>query len=263
MFRFTDQLNQTINLEARPKKVISLVPSQSELLWDLGLQAELIGITKYCLFPKQMFSTVQHIGGTKKLNIKKIVELKPDLIIGNKEENDASQIKELQSSCEVWMSDIYNFDDMYKMINSMGEIFDKQQESIKMVTELKTSLGEVFNIFEKQKVAYFVWNKPMMVAANNTFINHVLEFIGFENAFAHLTRYPVVSLDLLKEIRPDVCLLSSEPFPFKERHVLTLKEQLPDSHVLLVNGEMFSWYGSRLLHLSKYLIDLDLKKATL
>ena len=108
---FTDQLNNTIELTDLPKRVISLVPSQSELLWDLGLREELVGITKFCVHPKEMFHSITRIGGTKTLNITKIRELQPDIIIGNKEENDYSQIIELQKEFKVWMSDIYTLND--------------------------------------------------------------------------------------------------------------------------------------------------------
>lgn len=125
---FKDQLGQHIELTQIPKRIISLVPSQSELLWDLGLRDELIGITKFCIRPNEMFKFKDRVGGTKTLDIQKIRSLKPDLIIGNKEENEYGQIKELQNEFPIWMSDIYNLKDAYKMISDIGELVHKKMK---------------------------------------------------------------------------------------------------------------------------------------
>ena len=120
--QFTDDIGNTINLDGVPKRIVSVVPSQSELLWDLGLKNELIGITKFCIHPHEMYRSVARVGGTKKLHIEKIKELKPDLIIANKEENERSDIEELQKHFPVWISDIKNLDDALRMIHHVGEV---------------------------------------------------------------------------------------------------------------------------------------------
>jgi ABC-type Fe3+-hydroxamate transport system substrate-binding protein len=253
MLTFTDQTAHTIRLGKIPNRIISIVPSQSELLWDLGLREALVGITKFCIHPDEMFTRVTRVGGTKKLNIEKIRELKPDLIIGNKEENERQEIEMLRKEFNVWMSDIFNFEDALNMMKSLGEITGKTAEAEKIINRIKSDLPSVKNIFSGQKVAYFIWKNPYMLAASNTFIDHVLNFTGFKNAAAGLSRYPEISIEKLKELKPDFCFLSSEPFPFKEIHVNELQEQLPDSKVMIADGEIFSWYGSRLLHLPAYL----------
>ena len=136
---FTDQLNNTINLDAFPKRIISLVPSQSELLWDLGLREELVGITKFCIHPNEMFKSIERVGGTKKLDIDKIRELKPDLIIGNKEENEQTQIEELQKEFSVWMSDIYDLSDAFDMISSLAEITGKENKAEQLIKTIKSN----------------------------------------------------------------------------------------------------------------------------
>jgi ABC-type Fe3+-hydroxamate transport system substrate-binding protein len=256
MQTYTDQLGNSIHLKQRPKRIISLVPSQSEFLWQIGAEPELVGITKFCIHPEKMFGSVQKVGGTKKLSLEKIRQLNPDLIIGNKEENDRSQIEMLQKEFPVWMSDICTFENAFKMMEDLGVILERESEARSMVTSIKESLSRIKNIFSKQTVAYFIWNEPYMFAAKDTFIDHVLNHIGLENALSHLKRYPQLSSEGLQGLEPDYCFLSSEPFPFKEEHVKKLQEKLPEAKIRIVDGEVFSWYGSRMLHLKKYIEEL-------
>lgn len=246
-----DQMQHTIELKAVPKRIVSLIPSQSEYLWDLGLRDELVGISKFCIHPKEMFDTVTRVGGTKQLDIEKIKSLKPDIIIGNKEENVKEQIEELKGYCPVWMSDVNTLDDAFDMMLKLGEIFGKQSESEAMVTEVIQGMQEVSNLFEGKKVAYFIWNNPYMVAASHTFIDSVMNECGIKNHFQHKERYPEISLEELSGA--DYCFLSSEPFPFDEKHTQELKGTVKNCQFVLVNGEMFSWYGSHLRQLPNYL----------
>ncbi len=247
-----DQIGTTLKLTATPKRIISLVPSQSEFLWDLGLHDELVGITKFCIHPDKMYKSIERVGGTKKINIKKIRALKPDLIIGNKEENERSDIELLQKEFNVWISDIYNFDDAYRMMHELGKITDKEEEANRIINTIKRTLPSVKNIFEKETAAYFIWYKPYMFVAKNTFIDHALNYIGLKNALNKFERYPELSDEQLVKIDPEFCLLSSEPFPFKEKHIKELRDKLPNAKIIIVDGEIFSWYGSRLLHFADY-----------
>lgn len=256
MFKYSDQLNSKLILKERPRRIISLVPSQSEFLWDLGLREELVGITKFCIHPVEMFTAVERVGGTKDLNLDKVRALRPDLIIGNKEENERSQIEALQQEFPVWMSDIFNFEDAFDMMEKLGLIVEKEQEANAIVSKIKRDLPSIKNIFPGQSLAYFIWNKPYMLAAQNTFIDHVITYLGFKNAAAGLQRYPELSDEALQKIDPDICFLSSEPFPFKEKHVQELQQKLPHAKILVVDGEVFSWYGSRLQHLAPYVKEL-------
>lgn len=252
MPQYTDQLGNTIHLNKTPLRLISLVPSQSEFLWQLGLKDELIGITKFCIHPTDMYQSVKRVGGTKQLNLKTIRTLKPDLIIGNKEENDQDQIQVLQKEFPVWMSDIYTLEDSSQMMLNLGAIMNKEKESKQLVEKQKASLSRIKNTFQHQRVLYFIWNKPYMGAASDTFIDQVLQHLGFENALNHFKRYPELDEATLKKLDPDLCFLSSEPFPFKEKHVKDLQNILPNAKILIVDGEVFSWYGTRLLHLEAY-----------
>jgi ABC-type Fe3+-hydroxamate transport system substrate-binding protein len=256
MPEFRDQLGSSVFLEKTPGRIISLVPSQSEFLWDLGLQDRLVGISKFCIRPGEMFRSVERVGGTKELDIEKIRRLKPDLIIGNKEENTKEQIDILAKEFPVWMSDVNTFDDAYFMMLELGRITGKPREAGKITQSVQASLAGIKDIFSGQTVAYFIWNRPYMFAAADTFIDHVLTHLGFRNALGSLSRYPRVEIEDLHNAAPELCFLSSEPFPFKEIHAKMIQELLPDSKVLLVDGEIFSWYGTSLLRIAEYAKDL-------
>ena len=255
---YTDQLNNKIKLSTSPKRIISIVPSQSEFLWQIGIRNQLIGITKFCIHPKEMFNKIERIGGTKKLNINKIRSLKPDLIIANKEENNQQDIELLQKEFNVWISDIYNFNDAFYMMKKLSVILNKESETQKLITTIKASLKPIKNIFKNITVAYFIWNKPYMVAANNTYINFVLNYLGLKNTAHNLQRYPEVNEVILKKINPNICFLSSEPYPFKQKHIIELQQILPASKIIIVDGEVFSWYGTRILQLADFVKQLNL-----
>jgi ABC-type Fe3+-hydroxamate transport system substrate-binding protein len=252
---FTDQLNNTIQLKLYPKRIVSLVPSQSELLWDLGLREELVGITKFCVHPKELYKTITRIGGTKTVNIEKIRELKPDLIIGNKEENEYSQIIELKKEFPVWMSDIYNLNDSLTMIKSVGALVNRLEEANKIEDNIQTSFLNLKT--SKKSVLYLIWKNPYMAAGNATFIGDMLHKMGLKNVLTDTNgRYPNLNLEDIKSLNPELIFLSSEPYPFKEKHIQEFKQLLPSCKIILVDGELFSWYGSRLLKSVHYLNSL-------
>ncbi len=242
---FTDQINHTIELTSYPKKIISIVPSQSELLWDLGLRDELIGITKFCVHPKELFKSVTKIGGTKTLHLDKIKAMKPDIIIGNKEENEQLQIFELQKEDNVWMSDIYKLDDSLNMIEQLGTLVNRVEEATIIKENIQSSFLSLKQL--NKTVLYLIWREPYMAAGKGTFIGDMLQRMGLKNSIEdEMSRYPKLMLEDIKALKPELVFLSSEPYPFKEKHIIELKNALPKSKIVLVDGELFSWYGSRL-----------------
>jgi len=261
--RITDQTGYSFVLTAPPKRIVSIVPSQTELLWDLGLGNRLCGISRFCIHPENMFRAVPHVGGTKQLNLDKIRQLAPDIIIGNKEENQKEQIEELRKEFNVWLSDIYTLEDAFAMVRQLSAMLESTEAGNAMVEKIEVGLAPLKNKFRGIRVAYFIWYKPHMLAAENTFIHHMLTYLGFENVLAGTTRYPQVDADTLRTLKPDVCFLSSEPFPFASKHAHELKQVLPHSAMLLADGEMFSWYGSRLLHWPQYCQQLETQMAEL
>lgn len=257
----TDQLQRTLELPALPKRIISLVPSQTELLFDLGLREEVIGITKFCIHPTEWFRSKLRVGGTKQFDFKKISALAPDLIIGNKEENEEHAIKQLMELYPVWMSDIKTLEQALHMIKSLGELTSRQTQASAICTAISNNFETLvsdMHLKSYKRAAYFIWKNPYMVAGHSTFINDMLTYCRLENVFnKEVSRYPEITLQQLVAADPEVILLSSEPYPFKEKHIQEFKEALPRAKVIVVDGELFSWYGSRLLHSAAYLRELS------
>ncbi len=240
------------------QKIISLVPSQTELLYDLGLNEEVIGITKFCVHPEKWFRTKTRIGGTKNINIEKILSLKPDLVIANKEENVKEQIEVLRKFTRVYVSDVADLTDAKDMILQVGNLVGRQLQATSLVSAIETNFSKLKTItHDKIPAAYFIWRNPYMAAGGDTFINDMLNRCGFKNIFEDRLRYPKVNIEQIKALGCKVLLLSSEPYPFKQRHVDELQPFLPDTKILLVDGELFSWYGSRLLYAPDYFMQLN------
>ena len=256
---FTDQLGRSVALSHIPKRIISLVPSQTELLYSLGLDESVVGITRFCTRPQTWFRERSRIGGTKAIDPVRVDALQPDLIIANKEENERPQIEALAERYPVWVSDVKTLADALAMIRSIGEITgtaitantladEIARRFAALDTAVTSSAGaQTFPaIAPRPRVAYLIWRNPWMAAGGDTFIHQMLSHAGFENVFEVNNRYP--EIDLSDLAGPDITiLLSSEPYPFRERHIREVKESLPQARVELVDGEMFSWYGSRLL----------------
>jgi ABC-type Fe3+-hydroxamate transport system substrate-binding protein len=256
MLSFTDQTGHTIQLARKPQRIISLVPSQTELLFDLGLNEEVIGITKFCVHPQQWFHNKQRIGGTKQVKMDLIHQLQPDLIIANKEENVKEQIEELSARYPVWISDVNNIEDACEMITQVGAMTGKERNALLLITKIKAKFSQRSVHSPKTKTAYLIWQNPYMTVGGDTFIHSMLEAAGFENVFADKTRYPEITPDDLKITQCQLLLLSSEPFPFKQKHLEELQALLPGIRIILVDGEMFSWYGSRMAEAPAYFAKL-------
>lgn len=252
MNSFTDQLGQTIILNQIPKRIISLVPSQTELLYELGLSDEIIGITKFCIHPQSWFQTKTRIGGTKKLNFDTIHQLQPDLIIANKEENTKAEIEELANHFPVWVSDVNNLTQAFEMIHQIGIITGKSEKASEIVNSIKRNFGSIQKPSILLKTVYLIWQEPYMTIGGDTFINEMLEMAGYENCFKNESRYPEITLEQIQNSSCDVLMLSSEPYPFGQKHVAALQPLLPSVKIMLVDGEMFSWYGSRLMAAPAY-----------
>jgi ABC-type Fe3+-hydroxamate transport system substrate-binding protein len=259
MKNLKDQLNRKISLESIPKRIISLVPSQTELLVDLGLENNIVGITKFCVYPRHLKKEKTIVGGTKQIQLQKIKALNPDIILCNKEENTQEIVKACEQVCAVHVSDIETIYDCTQLISMYGELFQKTKEASKILYKIQFKLKD-FKQFIKEKVAlnvaYFIWRNPWMISGNNTFINHILQVNKFNNVFGDLGRYPEIDLkkNFKKEI--DLILLSSEPYPFKEKDIKELQIYFPNSKIILVDGEFFSWYGSRLIKAFNYFKNL-------
>jgi ABC-type Fe3+-hydroxamate transport system substrate-binding protein len=246
---FKDQIGNFIHLLETPKRIVSLVPSQTELLFDLGLENEVVGITKFCVHPSNWLREKAVIGGTKNLSISKIQALKPDLIIANKEENDKEQIQNLSKEFNVWTSDIRNLKEALEMIEHLGKITNTENKANEIKKQIEVKFSKLKGETKGKRCVYLIWNNPMMTINGDTYIHDLIVRSGLQNCFEHLknSRYPIIRADDLKTSNPDILLLSSEPFPFSEKHKKYFQDILPNAQIVIVDGEMFSWYGSRLL----------------
>lgn len=246
--KVTDQMGRPIELPMEPQRIISLVPSQTELLYDLGLGDRIVGQTLFCIHPRENFKHATKIGGTKKLKIEKIEALQADLIIGNKEENDREQIELLSTKFPVWMSDIKTPEDALQMISSIGQITNTKAQAEEIIAGLQAIYRRLSaQTSNTASTIYLIWKNPWMAAGDDTYIHHMLQICGYQNLIQG--RYPEINFEEIQRLQPDSILLSSEPYPFKQTHLDEFKHILPNTEVKLVDGEFYSWYGSRLLHL--------------
>jgi len=258
---YQDQLGRKLKILKTPQRIVSLVPSQTELLVSLGLKDSIVGVTKFCLHPNGLRKEKKIVGGTKKVDFEKIEKLDPDIVLCNKEENTKEIVDTLAQQYNVHVSDIFTVEDALEMIAQYGLIFQKKMEAKELIDKI-ISEQKLFKEFmidrSKRKVAYFIWKDPWIAVGNNTFINHLLQLNNFENIFSDKSRYPEVSEAKLASLeKEDIILLSSEPFPFSEKHISEVKKINNKAKIILVDGEYFSWYGSRLAEAFSYFKTLN------
>jgi ABC-type Fe3+-hydroxamate transport system substrate-binding protein len=236
-------------------RIISLVPSITELLFYLQLENEVVGITKFCVLPENWFRNKTRVGGTKNINYSIVDQLCPDLIIANKEENVKDQIEKLAGKYDVFVTDVNTLSDAITMINEVGKLTGKTMKASSLANEITDgfeTLQQISSSKRKIRTAYFIWKDPFMVAGSDTFINDMMTYCGFENIFARQKRYPEITLNEVVENDCELIVLSSEPYPFKYKHKDELQKKFPQIKIMLADGEMFSWYGSRLLESVHY-----------
>lgn len=235
-------------------RIVSLVPSLTESLFDLGLGECVTGITRYCIHPADLVKNLKCIGGTKDLDLDAISQLKPDLIIANKEENLPSPIEELATRFPVFLTEISSFSDLIIWLEDMAVIFPYiKEKALLMDAHLRRCWSDMAGI-RHGSCLYLIWRKPFMSVGSDTFIHFVLTHLGYTNVCVHQVRYPRLTLDEIIEMNPENVLLSSEPYPFKPKHIAEIRSVLPAASVRLTDGEMYSWYGSRMLKAAHYFL---------
>ena len=235
-------------------KIISLVPSLTETLIDFGLtERELIGRTKFCIHPRNIVTGIPILGGTKNIRVEKILELQPDLVIASKEENVKEQIEALQEYVNVMVTDIATISDAIDTMKLIAEKIAKKNTALPLISAIeemyhapRESLGKT--------VSYLIWTAPNMSIGHDTFIHAMMTHFGFENSMRNHTRYPYISDEILSH--SDFIFLSSEPYPFSEKHLALFQTKFPKSQVKLVDGEAFSWYGTRMAKTYDYISTL-------
>jgi len=245
MIESTDQMGRVHSFAERPKRIVSLVPSITELLVDLGLRENLVGCTKFCVHPADLKEDTTIIGGTKNVKRLAVEALKPDLILASKEENIKEQVEALQETCPVWVSDVVDIESGAKMNLLLGELFGVSGKGHDVNKANAASLATHTKV-DRGTALYLIWKNPFMSVGGDTYIHDVMQAIGYTNVCGDQNRYPSLSPEEIESINPAHILLSSEPFPFKAQHVAELQALCPNAEVKLVDGEFFSWYGSRM-----------------
>jgi len=253
---YVDDLNRRVELKESPQRIISLVPSVTELLFDLGLSEHIVGRTSYCIYPEHKIINVASVGGPKDFDLKKLRALKPDLIITVKEENDKELVLEAMQICPVLVYDIVDIASALNMIREIGLLTDTQKRASSILNQIQLKKERLEKRNQEYKTAcYLIWNVPMMTVNQQTFISEMMRLAGFDNAFSNKTEhYPVLLEEDISLSEIEYILLSSEPFKFTEKHRKSYQNRFPRSKVILVDGEMFSWYGSRMLKALDYFL---------
>lgn len=263
--RYTDSLHRTIDLPHTPQRIISLVPSLTELLHDMGLERQIVGITKYCVHPIHYIVTKSVVGGTKKVDFQIIKDLHSDFILCSKEENTEKMVLELEKTAPVYVSDVNSMDAALDLIKKLGLMLNRRTQAEHIVDKIIFRFKAFQNVIKDVpiiKVAYFIWAKPWMVAGNKTFINDMLKICRFENVYAFQDRYPEISIEKLplREKR-DVLFFSSEPYDFSDDEVYEVLQKNRKILTVYVDGQYFSWYGSRLIKAFEHFTQIHEKIA--
>lgn len=257
---FTDHLNRTMTISYPPKRIVSLVPSQTELLFELGLRDEVIGLTRFCVHPADQVQGKVKVGGTRQVDVDAIRSLKPDLIIGNKEENDQAQMELLAQEFPVWISDVHHLEDAQRCITDIGMLVGREPEAAYLNHLIHAGFRDLQTLALQRRIhktaVYLIWRKPFMAAGSDTFIHDILAKNGLRNVVSD-ERYPELNLEAIASLNPELVLLSSEPYPFKEQHMEELRMAVPSARIMLIDGEMCSWHGSRLVKAVQYFFQLQ------
>jgi len=240
----TDDIGRRITLDKVPQRIVSLVPSLTETLADLGLGGRLVGVTRFCKYPKTLVEKLPKIGGPKRVKIDIIMELNTDIIFAVKEENNREQILKLAEQVPVVVFDINTFDDSLAMIEMLGSIFSIENNANNLIKKISDKLTLLSKVNRRRRAVYLIWKSPWMAAGSNTFIGSMMKLLGYDNVV--YGRYPEV--DYLMMEQAETLLLATEPYTFTEKERIELQKRFPDKTVVIVDGELFAWYGTHILN---------------
>ncbi len=253
-----DDLGRVLYFKKAPRRVISLCPSLTETLFDLGLDELVIGRTDYCVHPEDKVTAVQSVGGPKSVSLPAVESLLPDVILAVKEENDKKTLESIASlyyKCVIF--DINCVDGALKMIEKLGEIFGRRERAAAMRASIGEGFSRVGRAAKNPSFIYMTWSSPYIAAGTGNYINSLLSGFGFNNCLSgSFRRYVRMELNELKRLKPDIVFLPSEPYNYTIADRIKFEKLFPASKVVLVDGEMFCWYGSRMQKAGGYLKDL-------
>lgn len=238
-------------------RIVSLVPSITELVCELGLVDQLVGRTGFCIHPKDALKNVPKVGGTKSVNLKKIRELAPTHVIVNVDENRKETADAVaQIVPNVIVTHPLGPLDNLALYRQIGKAFGKEREAEMLCERFDVALRAVQSKnFERRKVLYLIWKDPWMTVSRDTYVSRTLQLFGMYTVPEQAEkRYPELkNLDLPGA---GLVLLSSEPYRFREKHRTELQASL-HKPVHLIDGEMTSWYGPRAIEGLRYLSDFS------
>ena len=254
-----DALGKQFDSDSRYRRIVSLVPSQTEYIINLigdNTTYKVLCRTKFCIHPSNKVSDITIVGGTKQIHINKIKALNPDIVICNKEENTQEIVKEIEPHFQVFTTEIISIDSALDYMMRIAKLLDLADNGNKINTQIKQAIIG-YQPIEQKKAIYLIWKNPYMAAGGDTFIDKMMYAAGFNNVLHDQMRYPSVTIDEIKALRPNVIFLSSEPYPFEDKHLSEFDKL--DITTCVVDGEMFSWYGTRMLKSWKYFKKLSKK----
>ena len=241
-----------LELAQPPQRIVSLVPSLTETLVDLGVEDRIVGVTKFCLHPDHLRREKTRVGGTKGVRVDLILDLQPDLVIANLEENNAQDVMALEiAGVPCWVCDVRTVERAFRLLADLGELVGAGERGRALEQEARSAWEEgraAGHGGAGREVAYAVWRNPWMWAGHDAYIQSVLRWWGW-STWPDAPRYPECDMEAVLESGVEEVLLPSEPFPFKETH----RAECLGLTSTLVDGEMFSWYGSRMLQVPAYI----------
>jgi ABC-type Fe3+-hydroxamate transport system substrate-binding protein len=252
----------------KPYRVVCLVPSWTETLFYLGLTAqEIVGRTDYCIYPRARVGAIEKLGGPRNPDLQRMFELQPDLIIMDREENRKEDVEWIDmhwAGHRVFVTGPTTVAEALYHVGQLGSLLTAQNRACQLVETVRSWVDRVVRE-DRGNVAYLVWQDPFIAATRETYVGDVLDVLGFKNIFDRSTlvdlnhegsmRYPAIPVELLCRLKPDAIFLSTEPFPFRGRDLERLRFRLREHDkryaagvdIRIVNGEYFSWYGSRMI----------------
>lgn len=226
----------------QPRRIVSLVPSLSELVWALGAGEALAGRTRFCTEPAEMALTVPEFGGTKNPDVAAIVALRPDLVIANKEENRKDDIDALRErGVRVIVTDPNSVREAMDMVLHVGVLLGREDAARRIHTETEEAMGK--GPATTKRVFVPIWYRPLMALGRATYGNDLVREAGGANVFGQMARYPEVSLEDVAAAQPELILLPDEPYRFTEEHVAEFRDIAP---ARVVDGQLLWWYGPRM-----------------
>lgn len=240
-------------------RIVSLVPSITELLFDLDLGTQVVGRTGFCIHPRDAVRRVPKLGGTKDVDMNAVLALAPSHVVVNIDENTRETFEQLRTRVpHVVVTHPNTPIDNLELFALLGGIFDREARAATLAADFRAALTSLHSALAHQpprRVLYLIWREPWMTVSADTYIANMLALLGWQTVPRESDqRYPTLSAGALGGLQADLCLLSSEPYPFRDKHMSEVRHLLGGSTpVHLIDGEMVSWYGSRAIEGLRYL----------